>query len=364
MYRKVIAPVFAGALLALLVWLAYAVVKPFLVAIGWALMITVVTYPLYERLRRLLRGRSGLAATLMVVGIVLLLVAPTVGLIGSLSRQASEIYPKLEELAARGNPLEAIHGKLDAYGDTPVLGTLAGWVRELLPAPGELQTTLPEGMKKAIGFVTGLLTAALSNALLFLVNLFLTLAALGIFYLRGKTLAEEVTSLLPLPPESGRKLMDRLETVTKAVVKGVGLTCLAQGALGGLGFWAAGLPSPLLFGTVMAFASLVPVIGTWVVWVPGALFLLFTGKTFAGIGLALWGAIVVGNIDNVLRPILTGGDTGMPMPLLIVGMLGGAISFGLTGLILGPLVFAALLFVLEERRQAGSVEETPPPAAG
>ncbi len=362
MDRKVIAQAVALALLGLLLWLAYAVVKPFLIAIGWAVMITVVTYPIYARLRRKLKGRTGLAAALMVLGIVVLLVAPTIALISTLGRQAAEIYPKLEELVARGNPMETIHGKLDTYKDAPVLGTLAGWAQELLPPPGGLRTSLPEGMKKVIATVTGLLTAALSNFLVFLVNLFLTLAALGIFYVRGEALTEEATSLLPLPEERARELMGRLATVTRAVVKGVGLTCVAQGALGGLGFWATGLPSPLLFGTVMAFGALIPVVGTAIVWLPGALFLLFTGKTVAGVALILWGAIAVGNIDNVLRPVLAGGDLGIPMPLLLVGMIGGAISFGLTGLVLGPLVLATLLFVLEERRRRDPEAEAPPPA--
>jgi predicted PurR-regulated permease PerM len=207
-----------------------------------------------------------------------------------------------------------------------------------------------------------MVTAALSNVLAFLINLLLTLVALGFFYTRGEPLLREVTSLLPLHEDRGRELMSRMGTVTQAVVKGVGLTCIAQGTLGGLGWWVAGLPSPLLFGTVMAFGSLVPVVGTTVVWLPGALYLLFTGKTAAGIGLILWGAIAVGSADNVLRPLLSGGNIGMPMPLLIVGILGGMIAFGLSGLLLGPLALSALLFVLEEYHRLDAAEEAPPPA--
>lgn len=352
MYERVIAPAVACALLVLLAWLVYTVASPFLVAIGWAATLTVVTFPVYDRLRRKLGGRTGLAATLMVLAIVLVLVVPTIGLMGALSRQAAEVYPKLEELASQDNPLQPIQEKLDAYKDDPILGPLAAWVRpQLTAAAGDIRTTVPEGVKKVIGAVTGMVTAALSNVFSFLLNLFLTLAALGIFYTRGEILLEEVTSLLPLPAERSRELMTRLGVVTKAVVKGVGLTCIAQGILGGLGFWVTGLPSPLLFGTVMAFASLIPVVGTALVWLPGALYLLFTGKTAGGIGLILWGALAVGNIDNVLRPLLIGGNIGIPMPLLIVGILGGLFSYGLTGLVLGPLVLTVLLFVLEEHRR-------------
>jgi predicted PurR-regulated permease PerM len=350
-YERVIAPAVACALLVLLAWLVYTVASPFLVAIGWGTILTVVTFPVYDRLRRKLGGRQGLAATLMVLAIVLVLVVPTIGLMGALSRQAADVYPRLEELASRENPLQPVLERLDAYTDHPLLGGLAEWSRTQITAAGGFRTTVPEGVKKVIGAVTGMLTAALSNILSFLINLFLTLATLGIFYTRGEFLLEEVTSLLPLPGDRSRELMTRLGVVTKAVVKGVGLTCIAQGVLGGLGFWVTGLPSPLLFGTVMAFGSLIPFVGTAVVWLPGALYLLFTGKTFAGIGLILWGALVVGSIDNVLRPLLTGGNIGIPMPLLIVGILGGLFAYGLTGLVLGPLVLTVLLFVLEEHRR-------------
>jgi predicted PurR-regulated permease PerM len=219
-------------------------------------------------------------------------------------------------------------------------------------------------MKKVIGAVTGMLTSLLSNVLTFLLNLILALVAMGIFYARGESLLGEVAALVPLPRERTRELFARLGEVTKAVVKGIGLTCLAQGALGGVGFWVAGLPSPLLFGTVMAFTALIPVVGTAIVWLPGVLYLFFTGQTTWGVGLLLWSALVVGNIDNVLRPLLIGGKAGMPLPLLIVGILGGLFAYGLMGLLIGPLILTVLLFVLEESRRAVAVAEEPlPPAA-
>jgi predicted PurR-regulated permease PerM len=142
------------------------------------------------------------------------------------------------------------------------------------------------------------------------------------------------------------------------------LTCIAQGVLGGLGFLVAGLPSPLLFGTVMAFSGLIPLVGTAIVWIPGVLYLFFTGQTAWGVGLLLWSVLVVGNADNVLRPLLIGGKAGMPLPLLIVGILGGLFAYGLMGLIIGPLILTVLLFVLEESRNAvPDLEEPLPPAA-
>jgi predicted PurR-regulated permease PerM len=365
MYRKVIAPAIACTLLAFLAYLVYRLAQPFLAAVAFGTVLTVITFPLYERLRRKLGGREGSAATLMVLLVLFLLVVPSLGLLGALSQQATEAYHWLGKAAARDNPMQPLLDKLDAYRGHPVLGRLVEWARPQLEsfAAGAKQT-VPEGVKKVIGAVTGMLTSFLANALTFLLNLILSLAAMGIFYARGKSLLSEVAGLVPLPRERIVELMGRLGEVTRAVVKGVVLTCLAQGALGGVGFWVAGLPSPLLFGTVMAFTALIPVIGTAIVWLPGVLYLFFTGQKTWGVGLLLWNALVVGQIDNVLRPLLIGGKAGMPMPLLIVGILGGLFSFGLMGLIIGPLVLTILLFVLEESRRAvAGAEESPPPVA-
>jgi len=349
MYQRVIAPVVACTLLAFLAYLVYQLAQPFLAAIGFGAVLTVVTFPLYERLRRRLGGRDGAAAALMVLLILLLLVVPALGLIGALSQQATDVYRWLEKAAGQDNPVQRTLNWLDTYRGHSILGRVVEWVRpQLVAFAADAKHTVPEAIQKAIGTVTGMLTSLLANVLSFFLNLILALAATGIFYARGESLLGEAVALVPLPRERSRELMTRLGQVTKAVVKGVGLTCLAQGALGGLGFWAAGLPSPLLFGVLMSFTALIPVVGTGIVCLPGVLYLFFTGQTTWGVGLLLWSVLVVGNIDNVLRPLLIGGKAGMPMPLLIVGILGGLFTYGLMGLIIGPLILTVLLFVLEE----------------
>ena len=373
MYRRVIAPFIACTLLAFLAYLVYQLARPFLAAIGVGVVLTVITFPLYERLRRKLGGRDGVAAALMVLLVLLLLVIPAVGLIGALGQQATDVYRWLEKEAGQGNPVQRTMTGLDAYRGHPVLGRVIEWVRPQLEAfAADATNTVPAAMKKVIGAVTGMLTSILANVLTFILNLILSLVAMGIFYARGESLLGEVAALVPLPRERSRELISRLGMVTKAVVKGIGLTCLAQGALGGVGFWVAGLPSPLLFGVVMAFSGLIPVVGTAIVWIPGVLYLVFTGQTAWGVGLLLWCALVVSNADNVLRPLLIGGKAGMPLPLLIVGILGGLFAYGLMGLIIGPLILTVLLFVLEEyHREFPDAEEPfapaapgPPPAQG
>jgi len=364
MYRRVIGPLIACALLAFLAYLVYQLARPFLAAVGVGVVLTVITFPLYERLRRKLGGRDGAAAALMVLLVLLLLVIPAMGLIGALGRQATDVYRWLEKAAGQEHPVQRTMAGLDAYRGHPVLGRAIEWARPQLEAfAADATHTVPEAMKKVIGTVTGMLTSILANVLTFFLNLILALAAMGIFYVKGESLLGEVAALVPLPRERTRELFARLGMVTKAVVKGIGLTCIAQGVLGGLGFWITGLPSPLLFGTVMAFSGLIPIVGTAIVWVPGVLYLIFTGQTAWGVGLLLWCVLVVGNADNVLRPLLIGGKAGMPLPLLIVGILGGLFAYGLMGLIIGPLTLTVLLFVLEEyHREVPDAEESLPPA--
>jgi predicted PurR-regulated permease PerM len=364
MDRRVIAPFIACVLLALLAYLVYQLFRPFLGAIGFGAVLTVVTYPLYERLRRKLGRREGAAAGLMVLTVVLLLVVPAVSLIAALGAEAKDVYHWLQKAVTQENPFQVLLDRLDAYRDRPILGWLAEKIRPQLEAfAADARTTVPEGIRKVVGFVTTLFTSILANVAAFLVNLILSLATMGILYTRGEQLLAEAAVLAPLPPERSRELFSRLGEVMKAVVKGVGLTCMAQGALGGVGFWVAGLPSPLLFGTVMAFTSLIPLVGTAIVWLPGVLYLFLTGKTVFGVGLLLWSVVVVGNIDNVLRPLLIGGKAGMPLPLLIVGILGGLFSYGLLGLLIGPAVLTVLLFALEENRRgaADAGKDAPPP---
>ena len=365
MYRRVIAPLVACTLLAFLAYLVYQLAQPFLAAIGVGVVLTVITFPLYERLRRKLGGRDGAAAALMILLVVLLLVAPAVGLIGALGQQAADVYRWGEKAASQDNPVQSIIERLAAYRNHPVLGRGVEWILPQIEAfAADAKRTVPEAMKKVIGTVTGMLTSVLANVLQFFLNLILALAATGIFYVRGESLLDEVAALVPLPRERSRELFSRLGMVTKAVVKGVGLTCMAQGALAGLGFWVAGIPSALLFGVVMAFTGLIPVVGTAIVWVPAVLYLMFTGQASWGVGLLLWCVLVVGNIDNVLRPLLIGGKAGMPLPLLLVGILGGLFAYGLKGLIIGPLTLTVLLFVLEEyHREVPDAEEPLPPVA-
>jgi len=164
------------------------------------------------------------------------------------------------------------------------------------------------------------------------------------FVLRdGPALAVKFVRMLPIEERRRSRLWQHLADVTRAVFMGIGLTALVQGALVGVGFWIAGLPSPLVFGVVAALFALVPLVGTTIVWAPGAIFLALHGDYGHSIFLALWGVIVVGMVDNFLRPLLISGRAEVPTLAVFVGVMGGLSAFGFIGLFLGPIVLGLLV---------------------
>ncbi|MCL1926764.1 MAG: AI-2E family transporter [Syntrophorhabdaceae bacterium] len=364
MYRKIIAPVIACLLIVLLGWLVFRVIKPFLPAIGWALAITVMTFPMYKRLRHALWERSNIAALLMVVVVILVMVIPAITLVVSLSRQAAEFYLYIENLITHGNFLQMAKIKLGMYYSKPFLGGLAGWLIEHISALDQSGGTFPEDFKSVVGSITGMLSSIISNAFHFVINLVLTLFVLFVFYTKGESLLEEMISIAPLPANRARELASRCGSVIQSVFKSVVLTALVEGILGGLGFWVAGLPSPLLFGALIGVSTLVPYIGTALVWFPGVLYLILIGNTWHGIGLFIWCSIVVSNGDHLLRPLLSGTDDVLSTIPMLVGVVGGAFAFGFSGLILGPLTLVTSLFLLEEYHyEITEPQTTLPPAA-
>jgi predicted PurR-regulated permease PerM len=149
--------------------------------------------------------------------------------------------------------------------------------------------------------------------------------------------------MLPIEDRRRARLWQHLADVTRAVFLGIGLTALVQGMLVGVGFWIAGLPSPLVFGVVAVLVSLIPMVGAALVWAPGALFLAAHGEYGHAIFLAAWGAIVVGMVDNFLRPVLISGRAEVPTLAVFVGVMGGLAAFGFIGLFLGPIVLGLLV---------------------
>jgi len=340
------------ALLTAFTVLVGAILLPFLPSLGWAGVITVITYPLYRRLRRKLTGHDTVAAGIMTGAVIVSLIIPLTGAIFVLSQEATIVYHYLEQLGPDG--LNQLYAPLANH---PLVVNVSEQLRPFLGGiPGDLESSLLPAVKQLARTLVGYSTTLAKNIFAQFFKLFFMLITLFFCYRDGERLTHRLWDLLPVRPEHRQAVEDTVERVFTAVILGIFLTCVVQGVLGGIGFWVAGLPSPLLFGALMTVTAFIPIIGTALVWLPGGLYLLFQGELAAGIGLLLWGALVVGSIDNLIRPLFISGKAHLPILLVALGALGGLLAFGLIGVVLGPLVLALPLAIMATIR-------TEPPAA-
>jgi predicted PurR-regulated permease PerM len=231
-----------------------------------------------------------------------------------------------------------------------VFDTLPAWVKSVLDRFGVfefkiLRLRLTEALAQGSQFFA---TQALSigvNTFDFVSSLFIMLY-LAFFLLRdGDSLARMLRQGIPLAPEHRQELLGKFATVIRATVKGNLVVAAIQGALGGLAFWFLGIGAATLWAVLMAFLSLLPAIGAALIWVPVALYYLLNGLIWQSLGLTAYGLLVIGLIDNLLRPILVGKDTGLPDYLIMICTLGGMAVFGLNGFVIGPLIAALFMAV-------------------
>jgi len=330
-----------------MLYLLFTILSPFLAVLVWAGAIGIISYPLYEKLLKRCHGREITAALLMTTAVVLALIVPLVGLILTLSREAALAYQYLESANA-GSSGSAINNILQHPAITPWLERIKA-LTSLLNL--DLDAMLLPAAKKGIAYMLNYSTGVVKNFLGVLVKLVLMVITLFFIYKDGMHFLRRFWLVVALKESLRATIVATTTRVLGAVMYGVVLTCLVQGTLGGLGFWIAGLPSPLLFGTLMAICAPIPFIGTALIWLPGALFLLTQGKILHGVLLITWGVLVVSSIDNVIRPLFISGRAKLPILVIALGVLGGFLAFGLSGIVAGPVILALFLVFFEVYRE-------------
>jgi predicted PurR-regulated permease PerM len=328
----------AFLLMIVVISLAFAwILWPFYGAILWGTIIAILFVPLYRRLLRMLRGRRNLASVITVLLIIAIVILPMALIGASLTQEAIGFYGKVES------------GEFDfAWFFRQVHDVLPGWVTELLDrfglaSLGALQDKLSAGLIAGSQYIA---TQALNigqSTFRFVVNLFVMLYLL-FFLLRDEaSISKRIRDAIPLRADQKQDFLQKFTIVIRATVKGDMFIALLQGTLGGLIFWFLGVGAPLLWGVVMAFFSLLPAIGAGLIWVPVAIYLLATGSVWQGVFLIAFGSLVIGLVDNFLRPILVGKDTKMPDYVVLVSTLGGIATFGLNGFVIGPVIAAIFI---------------------
>jgi predicted PurR-regulated permease PerM len=293
----------------------------------------------------------------MTLLVLLVFVLPTVGLVALLAGEASDTYRILESAAQSG--------KVPGFDAIRVHPSVAPWVgrgESLLRSFNvDLGADLLPAAKQAVSSLLGFASGLLKNVFISLFNLLLMLVILFFIYRDGRRLQEQFWAVIPLPGADKKVLKENLSQVLTAGVLGILGTCIIQGFLGGIGFWIGGLPSPVLFGSLMAISALIPFVGTALFWVPGGIYLLLAGKTAKGIFLLAWGVLVVGSADNIIRPLLIGGRADLPVSLMALGAIGGFAAFGLMGVVIGPVLISLslVLFAMYKARAHPAAEPGP-----
>lgn len=347
MDRSLFSTLLAYTFALLLLYLLYSVLSPFLGTLVWAGAICVISHPLYEKLLIRCKGRDITAAALLTAAVVLAVILPLVGLIFTLSREAALAYQYLENATVDGSTL--------ALGNILNHPAVIPWLERIRPLTSslslDLDAMLLPTVKKGIAAMLNYSTGIVKNFFAFLFKLVLMVITLFFFYKDGVHFLERFWRVVAIREGLKASINETVNRVLGAVMYGIVLTCLVQGTLGGLGFWAAGLPSPILFGALMAICAMIPIIGTALIWLPGALYLLMHGQTMHALLLVAWGVVVVSGIDNIIRPLFISGIAKLHILVIVLGVLGGLLAFGITGLVAGPVILALVLVFFEESRQ-------------
>ncbi|HJV85250.1 MAG TPA: AI-2E family transporter [Noviherbaspirillum sp.] len=325
-------------LLLTIVTLAFGwILWPFYGALFWAAVIAILFEPLYRQLLTSMRQRRNLAALTTLLLFLIIVIFPLALVTAVLAREANAIYQQMHS------------GKLD-YGAyfQQVISALPPWITSLLDRfdMGDItsiQKKLSAVMMQGSQLIATQALNVGQNTFEFIVSFGIMLYVMYFLLRDGRDLTARIRQAIPLGTDTKRYFFSKFTTVIRATVKGNIVVAIVQGAFGGIMFWFLGIQAPLLWGTVMAFLSLLPAVGTAMVWGPVAIYLLVTGEILQGLIMLAFGVLVIGLVDNVLRPVLVGKDTQMPDYVVLVSTLGGMATFGLHGFVIGPVI--AALFI-------------------
>lgn len=320
-----------GALL-LLIYLVFRIVEPFLVPLAWSGVLAVFFSPAHERIMR--RTRPNRAALVSTLGVTLLLIAPALVVLVYTARQAIDATAQLQ--SALMDPERALPSHAVA------------WIRHQLPHAWQsmdFSEPLRQGAERIATFLASRLAALVRNLFTFFVDLFIVIFALFFMFRDGDLIVRGVSHLLPFDEEIQNHMLQESRDLIFASVAVALVIAALQGVLGGLAFTVGGISSPIFWAVLIAFSSIVPVVGSALIWAPAALYLAFSGHWGRAIVVVAICGGVAGLADNIVRPLLLRNRSRLNELLLFLGVLGGLQVFGLLGLVIGPMVVAAAMGV-------------------
>jgi predicted PurR-regulated permease PerM len=327
---------------AISLYLCWRMLQPFLGVIAWATVLVILFYPVHKRLAQRL-GRPSLAALLSCVLVIVIILVPialiTMAVFKELANAVQSMQSAVNYILNPNSPgTGPILNFISHYVDISHLSSEEFLVERIRGVSGQLAG-------RTLGFLGGLAGV--------IVQMFFVIFTMYYFFKDGENIFRTVRDALPLDRDQAESIMSRTREVIDASVYGVLTIAIIQGTLGGLAFWILGLRSALIWGVAMTFLSMVPMLGAFLVWVPAAIYLAVTGHYVKAVLLTLWGTLVIGMIDNFLRPKLVGSRTRLHELLIFFSVLGGLNVFGVLGVVLGPVVLAITLALVDVYRAAG-----------
>jgi len=326
---------------AIVFYLFYQIIIPFFAPLAWAAVFAILFFPLYEKVLQLTKSR-GLSSLLVCIVIIILIIGPVTYLFVALVSEAANAVAKvdamiksgeLEQMLAIDLPwLDAAKEKLSKYYDLSKIN---------------LDQIIKQSMESVSGVILNQTSWLITNITRLVFYFLLMIFALYYFFKDGEVLVQKTKRLMPLTANQINLTFRQLHDVIQATMYGGVVVALIQGLIGGILFAIVGIPSPIFWGAIMAFLSIIPFVGAFIVYVPAGLILIIGGSYIKGIIVIAIGSVVISQIDNVLRPFLISGRTSMHPLLLFFTILGGIYLFGLLGVVLGPIIAAIFVTLLK-----------------
>ncbi|WP_409310000.1 AI-2E family transporter [Pectobacterium sp. B1J-3] len=315
----------------------FDVLTPYYSAILWAAILAVIFHPLKSKIRQKLSDRNGLASLFTVLIIFLIVFIPLGIIVSSLVVEINGVYTRLQDNSTQ---FPVVLAELFQH--------LPGWARHFLTEhnldnAAKIQQELSQVALKGGQYLAGSVFLIGKGTFTFFIGFGVMLYLLFFLLKDGSYLVNLILESLPLSTHVKHHLLVKFAAVSRATVKGTAVVAIVQGTLGGIAFSIAGIEGSLLWGALMAFLSLIPAVGSAIIWVPAAIYLFATDMLWQAIFIVAFFVLVIGLVDNILRPLLVGKDTKMPDYLILIATLGGMDIYGINGFVIGPLI--AALFI-------------------
>ncbi|MBI2134428.1 AI-2E family transporter [Candidatus Woesearchaeota archaeon] len=343
MESKLYQKAFFAIIFLTLIAISFLIIKPFLTALLTGIVFSYIFYPIYGKILKRIpnKNASAFIASLLVI---LVITIPLFFVLNTVSKEAYATYilskqksSNVQLLSSECQPADKSACKLMHY------------FAEKASDP-QLKYYLDTTIKEATTRITGKISDILVSIPVFVLHMFITLFIMFFLFRDGHLLINKVERLLPLKEKYRKRVINKLGDMTYAVIYGSIIIAIIQGTLGGIGFFIFGLPTPLLWGLVMIFASFIPYVGSTIIWLPAALSLILNGYTaddptfiIKGVLLIIYGIFVVGTIDNILKPKIIGDKSGLHPVLVLLGVVGGLQLLGFIGVMIGPILLALLV---------------------